>query len=342
MEKKMKNNQKLLALILGIFPLTVSALHYEVTPLVSDLSNVASHTDPNLINSWGLFFVPNGNFWVADNGSNLSTLYQPDGSIVNFVINVASATTGAKLNTSTFNFFIMKGANQAPAQFLFDTEEGKILGFNKSLDPTNAIVAVDNSSTGAVYKGLEITSNCCQNAFLFATDFHNAKIDVFNSAFNLAGIIKDFTIPSGYAPFNVRNLNGLLYVTYAKQKGPDNHDDDPGIGHGFVDVFTISGALKQRLISQGNLNSPWGLAIAPSNFGEFSGALLVGNFGDGKINCYDPSSGQFLGQLADLTGSPIVIDGLWALEFSFNGTLYFSSGPNGENDGLVGTITPFP
>lgn len=331
--------QTVLNLILGLLPLTATALHYEVTPLVADL-NVAPHIDPNLINPWGLFFIPNGNFWVADNGTDVATLYQPDGTSVNFVVNVPSAPTGARLNPFPSAFFINGCSHSATSRFLFATEEGKILGFNSTVCPTDAVVAVDNSMSGAVYKGLEIAKTCCQTIFLFATDFHNNRIDIYNQAFVSQGLMKDYTIPAGYAPFNIRNLNDLLYVTYAKQKGPENVDDDPGVGNGFVDVFHPSGSLFKRLVSNGNLNSPWGLALAPSNFGEFSNALLVGNFGDGLINAYDPDTGAFLGQLTDAMGNPLVINGLWDLEFSANGTLYFTSGPNDEMNGLVGTITP--
>lgn len=345
----MKRNSifmQIIILISGVMPLTLLGSHYEVVPIVADSPGNAPHTDPNLVNPWGFFFAPNGDFWVADNGSNLSTLYQPNGSIVNFIINVPSAPTGALLNSSANRFHITNGSTTAAAKFLFVTEEGTILGFNSSLDPVNAILAVDRSATGAVYKGVEIggtgSACCCSRSLLFATDFHNGKIDVFNQEFQGQGFMKDYTIPAGFAPFNIRSINNFLYVTFAKQKAPENRDDEPGLGNGYVDIFTRSGSFYKRLISQGNLNSPWGLAVAPNNFGDFSGALLVGNFGDGKINAYNVHTGQFLGQLTDAIGDPIVIDGLWSLEFSSNGTLYFTSGPNGESNGLVGTIVPVP
>lgn len=328
-------------MILSILPLPVFASKYLVTPLVSDKASIAApNTDPHLINPWGLFFVPNGHgvFWVADNGSNLSTLYNPDGTIIPSVINVLSNPTGASANPTATHFNITKGSLTAPASFIFATESGTILGFKKSLDPANAIIAVDNSATGAVYKGLDFGEICCQYN-LFLTDFHNAKIDMFNGNFDLTLMIKDFTLPSGYAPFNIKFMNNLFYVTYAKQLPPLNHDDDPGPGHGFVNVFDNTGTLITHLISQGHLNSPWGLALAPSTFGQFSGALIVGNFGDGKINAYNPHTGAFLGQLNDASGNAIIIDGLWSLEFNSHGILYFTSGPNGESDGLAGTIT---
>jgi uncharacterized protein (TIGR03118 family) len=329
--------------VLTLTSIPCFALNYQVNPLVSDTSSIsAPHNDPNLINPWGLFFAPNGSgfFWTADNGSNLSTLYRPDGTIVPFVINVASNPTGATLNPTVNQFPITNGMQTLPAAFIFATENGTLLGFNSTIDSANAVIAVNNSGAGAVYKGLDIGTNCCQVTQLYAADFHNSKIDIFDGGFNRIGVIQDFTLPSGYAPFNVRIINDLIYASYAKQLPPLNHDDDPGAGHGFVNVFTLTGTFLNRLISQGNLNSPWGLALAPSNFGEFSAALLVGNFGDGTINAYDPNLGTFLGQLSDATGSPIVIDGLWSLEFNATGTLYFTSGPNGETHGLAGTITP--
>ena len=316
---------------------TATALNYEVTPLVSDLVGSAPHVDPNLLNPWGLFFSPNGSLWVADNGSNLSTLYAPDGTVINFVIQANSAPSGAKFNSSSHNFLI--GSN-LPAKFLFSTESGTILGFNSALLPNETVIAADRSGIGAVYKGIETAVTCCQQSLLFATDFHNGRIDLFDTTFQFMGSFIDPTMPSGYAPFNIQNIGENLYVTYAKQLPPDNHDDEAGPGNGYVDIFNYSGTFIKRLISRGNLNSPWGLALAPSNFGEFSNALLVGNFGDGKINAYDPSTGNFLGQISDLNNNPIVIDGLWSLEFDTNGTLYFTSGPNNESDGLVGTISP--
>jgi len=327
---------------LGFTPQSATALNYQVNPLVSNIPSQAPNLDTLLINPWGLFFVPNGNFWTADNGSNLSTLYQPDGTVVPFVITADSAPSGALLNIATnqSDFLIGTAPNQSPAQFLFSTENGTIIGFNSLVDPANSILAVDNSTTGTVYKGLELATTCCSQNLLFATDFFNRKIDVLDGTFSTVGEIRDLSIPAGFAPFNVKLINNLLYVTYAKQLPPANHDDQPGPGNGYVDIFTTAGTLVQRLISQGNLNSPWGLALAPSTFGQFAGDLLVGNFGDGTINAYDPQTGAFQGTLSDSMGNPIVIDGLWALEFNSSGVLYFSSGPDSESNGLVGTITP--
>lgn len=340
----------LTAFILGVIPQTAMASssppnkpntsHYKVTPLISNLPDHAPNIDPNLINSWGLFFVANGDFWVADNVTGLTTLYHPDGTIVDFILNAANNPTGAMFN-STKSFLIGSVGNKHPAIFLLATEDGTILGFQNDVNPLNFVVATDRSFFGTVYKSIEIAKTCGQ-FLLFANDFHNAKTDVFDEGFNFLFCFKDETIPTGFAPFNIKNINGLLFVTYAKQIPPDNKDDEAGLGNGFVNVFAQSGTLITRLISHGKLNSPWGLALAPDTFGEFSGALLVGNQGDGFIHAYDLDTGNFLGSLKDSKGNPIQIPGLWSLVFNSTGTLYFSSGPDKEKNGLVGTISLLP
>ena len=255
-------------------------------------------------------------------------------------MSVVPNPSGALFNPSN-NLFLINGTNSA--QFIFSTEHGTILGFNFATDPHNAIVVADRSSFGAVYKGLATASSCCcRPPLLFAPDFHNGRVDIFTSAWQYQGFFKDNSIPAGFAPFNVVNLGGKLYVSYAKQLPPANHDDDPGVGNGFIDIFNASGLLIKRLVSNGNLNSPWGMALAPATFGQFAGALLVGNFGDGFINAYDPNTGAFLGTLLDASNNPLFIDGLWSLVFDSHGILYFSSGPDQETKGLVGTITIAP
>jgi uncharacterized protein (TIGR03118 family) len=244
-----------------------------------------------------------------------------------------------------------------PARFIFSTEDGTISGWASG---TNSVLKADNSSADAIYKGLAIggrdqaggyavspsPTGSASGNLLFATDFHNGRIDVFNASFdlvNLPGSFADPTLPAGFAPFNVQNFGGQLYVTFAKQDA-DKHDDTPGVGSGFVDVFDMNGNLVKRLISQGKLNSPWGMALAPANFGDFSGDLLVGNFGDGAINAFDPATGAFVGALTADNGSPLVIPGLWALAFGHGSagdatTLFFTAGPGGEQHGLFGTLT---
>src|SRR6266851_1547472 len=337
--------------------------------LVSDTSTVpADHHDSTLLNSWGIAFFPGGPFWINDNGSGISALYNGDGTGF-FGANPAlaviiptpsgtgtSAPTGIVANTS-FAFNLKKDGK--PAIFIFATEDGTISawnlgdGFPTSPPTSTAELKVDNSTetcangaTGAVYKGLASGVNTT-GVFLYATNFRCATVDAFDGTFApataLSAKFKDSKIPGGFAPFGIANIQGNLVVTYAMQN-PAKHDDVAGPGNGFVDIFDTSGNLIERFATRGKLNSPWGIAAAPFNFGRFSNDLLIGNFGDGKINAYK-TGGQFNGQLRDQSNSTIVIDGLWALTFggaalSDPGTLYFTSGPNGEADGLVGSLAP--
>jgi uncharacterized protein (TIGR03118 family) len=324
----------------------------------------ADHEDTTLLNAWGIAFFLGGPFWINDNGSGISALYMGDGSgfggadpapAVTVPTPMGgtppSAPTGIVANTS-FGFNL-KG-NSTPALFIFDTEDGTISAWNLPLGvPATAELEVDNSTescsngaTGAVYKGLALGANAT-GAFLYATNFRCATIDVFDSTFKpatLSGKFHDSKIPDGYAPFGIANVLGNLVVTYAKQDAA-KHDDVAGQGHGFVDIFDTDGHLIRRFARHGQLNSPWGIALAPFNFGELSGNLVIGNFGDGKINAFDPMSGNFTDALEDAHEQPIKIDGLWSLTFggavaSNPGTLYFTAGPNGEKDGLFGSISP--
>jgi uncharacterized protein (TIGR03118 family) len=321
-----------------------SANMYVVHNLVSDQPGVAERTDPNLVNAWGLTSLPASPWWVADNGTDVSTLYQADGTPRSLVVHVQSAPTGAASNTG-LSFIVTEGASSGPALFLFATEEGKILGWNPTVDATHAVVAADRSSAGAIYKGLAILGNT-----LYAADFHNARIDVFNGSFGLvndAGAFADPKLPSGYAPFGIAEIGGKIFVSYAKQDAA-GEDEVAGQGLGFVDAFAPSGVFLQRLAHRGQLNAPWGMALAPAGFGAFGGDLLVGNFGDGEINAYQPqATGTYerIGALRDVDGKPILIDGLWALAFgkgtANNGptdTLFFTAGPDDETHGLFGTI----
>lgn len=318
--------------------------------LVSDLAAVAPVTDPNLANPWGLAFGPSTFFWVADNHTGFSTLYDGAGAAQSLVVMIPpppgaqppAAPTGAVFN-DTGGFEI----GGAPAKFLFATEDGTITGWSTG---TNAMVVVDNSAADAIYKGLTIAGNGGSN-LLYAADFKGAKIDVFDSEFKpatLAGGFNDPTIPAGFAPFDIRTFEGSLFVTYALQDA-EKEDDVAALGNGFINVFDTSGNLLRRFASNGTLNSPWGLTMAPPSFGAFGGTLLVGNFGDGHINAFDPISGAFLGQLEDTNGLPIKIEGLWDLRFG-NGTkagdadkLYFTAGiPGGgalEDHGLFGSLS---
>ena len=318
-----------------------SADLYVQDNLTSDLAGVAANQDPNLVNPWGLAAGPGSPFWVSDNGTGLSTIYDGTGKPFSLVVTIPPAGSGAPTGI-VFNS--TSGYNGS--HFIFDTENGTIASWASG---TNAVLNV-TSPMGSVYKGLALGNN----GLLYAANFGLGRVDVFNSNFQqttVSGGFKDNTLPAGYAPFDVKSVGGLLYVTYALQDAK-HHDDVSGPGHGFIDVFDTNGVLQQRLVSHGALNSPWGMAIAPSTFGAFSNDLLVGNFGDGKINAFNPTTGAFLGTLDGGNGSPIVIQGLWGLSFG-NGafgqnldSLYFTAGIPGmdniEDHGLFGSITAAP
>jgi uncharacterized protein (TIGR03118 family) len=327
---------------------------YQVTNLVSNLPGKAPVTDPNLVNPWGISYSPSSPFWVSDNGTGLSTLYDGQGNIVPLVVTVpppaggtTSAPTGTVYNGNSSDFVVSKNDKSGGSAFLFDTEDGTLSGWNSNVDPTNAILAVDNSGSGAVYKGLVLASNN-SGTFLYATNFRAGTVDVFDKNFapaKLSGSFTDPNLPKGYAPFGIENMGSSnILVTFAKQDKA-KHDNVSGKGLGFVDLFDTNGNLVKRLISQGQLNAPWGLALAPATFGVFSNDLLVGNFGDGRINAFDPNSGAFLGQLMNKKGKADKISGLWALMFGNGGQagqknqLFFTAGLHHEADGLFGMIT---
>ncbi|MBV9121892.1 MAG: TIGR03118 family protein, partial [Planctomycetes bacterium] len=285
------------------------------TNLVADTPGLARVTDPNLINPWGLAFSPAGPFWIADGGTGVSTLYNaagqspvPGSSLVVQLppagvelSGTAGAPTGVVFNDGP-SFQVAEGGKSAPSLFLFATEDGAIAGWNPRVDPYRAVLAVDNSASaaGAVYTGLALADTPA-GTFLYAANFHTGTIDVFDQDFHPvhgAGAFADPSLPAGYAPFNIQDLGGRLYVTYALQDAA-RQEDAAGPGHGFLDVFDLQGHRLQRLASQGPLNSPWGLALAPEDFGAFRNDLLVGNFGDGHINAFDPATGAFLGRLQD-------------------------------------------
>ena len=263
-------------------------------------------------------------------------------------VSVPGAPTGVVFNGGT-GFVVTSGSASGAARFIFATEQGTILGWSPAVAPTQAVVGVDNSARGAVYKGLAIASTAAGDR-LYAANFRAATVDVFDAAFHaVAGGFADPGLPLGYAPFGIRNLGGTIYVTYALQDA-DKKDDVAGVGHGFVNAFDTDGHLLRRVASTGRLNSPWGLALAPADFGKFSGSLLVGNFGDGHINAF--GLGQFQGngelqqrgQLHAADGRPVTIDGLWAIAFG-NGAaagptnaLFFTAGPFDEAHGLFGKL----
>lgn len=328
----------------------------QVTNLVSDGAVPAKTIDPNLVNPWGLARSPTSPFWVSDNGTGVSTLYTGTGTKVPLTVTIppptgstdTSAPTGQVFNGTAGAFQVTSGGKTGTSTFIFSTEDGTISGWSPAVNTTNAILAADESNlgAGAVYKGLAIGSFGGAN-FLYATDFRNGLVEQFDSNFNLVRSFTDASVAPGYAPFGAQVLNGHLYVTYALQDA-DRHDDVAGAGNGYVDVFNLDGTLLQRLVSQGGeVNSPWGLDIAPSSFGSFGGQLLVGNFGDGTISAFDILTGNFLGQVDDANGNPLHLDGLWGL-MNGNGTnsdaqgVYFTAGLNGEQDGLFGVMHAVP
>jgi len=349
---------------------------YVVTNLTSDTPNIpAANTDPVLQNAWGVAFTPGASpFWIADNATGCSTLY--DGTGAKVAIQVAiplpggsvpktacqtvmpntnpmnAAPTGMVWNPTTGSTGFLVPGTDITAAFIWATEDGTVSAWAMTLpDASHAVEAVNNSPN-AVYKGLAVGTNT-HGVFLYATDFRGAKIDVFappdfspaNST-QIAGSFTDPNIPSGFAPFGIQNINGNLFVTYALQD-QQKHDDVAGKGNGFVDVFDTSGNLIGRFASQGTLNSPWGVSRASFAFGRFSGDILVGNFGDGRITAFG-NDGKPHGLLRDaMTNKPLAIDGLWTITLgggrnSDSDVLYFTAGPNGEADGLFGTVTPAP
>src|SRR5947209_4321168 len=327
----------------------VASRFYEQHNLVSDGAVPADLVDAALVNAWGLVASAGSPWWIADNGTDRSTLYNGNtGAKLALTVSVPSAPTGVVFNGGT-GFAVSNGTATAPARFIFATEEGTILGWSPAVALTQAVVAVDNSAGGAVYKGLAIASTAAGDR-LYAANFHAGTVDVFDAGFHpVSAGFSDAALPAGYAPFGIRNLGGTIYVTYALQDA-GKEDDVAGVGHGFVNAFDTDGNLLRRVASKGRLNSPWGLALAPADFGQFSGNLLVGNFGDGHINAFDldrfQGNGELQqrGQLHAADGRPIAIDGLWAIAFG-NGAaagptnaLFFTAGPFDEEHGLFGKL----
>lgn len=332
---------------------TPPANSFAVQNLVSDLAADTPHSpDSNLVNPWGIAFGPTGPVWVANNATNTSTLYDGSGVEQALIVSAPANGGGGDANPTgivfngTTDFAIPGGSS--PASFIFDGEGGTIAAWSSG---HGAITVYDSSANGSVYKGLAIGSSGGNN-FLYATDFHNNRIDVLDKNFALTSTPGGFVnpnLPAGYAPFGVQAINGQLYVSYAQQKAPDNHDNTDGAGLGLVDVFGMDGTFVKTLVAQGannHLNAPWGLALAPNGFGPFGGALLVGNFGDGAINAFDLSTGAFIDSIRNPFGQPILIPGLWGIAFG-NGslnqpttTLFLAAGINDEADGLYARIDP--
>lgn len=333
---------------------------YEVETLVSDgIVATKNPADADLVNPWGVAFNPQGFVWISDNHTGKSTLYDGTGAKNTGLIvtipaapgGVQGSPTGIVFNASTTEFQV-QGKNpagvdtKASAAFLFATEDGIIAGWSPTINRNNALIAKDKSAEHAIYKGLALSASGTTH-LLYATDFHNGRIDVWDGAFNQVALpswaFKDSHIPRGYAPFGIQAINGDIVVTYAKQD-EEAEDDVAGRGFGFVDIFDPNGKLIQRFASRGVLNAPWGIALAPASFGRFGGALLIGNFGDGTINAFGPISGRFLGALRDRYGRRIRLEGLWGIQFG-NGllqqptnALFAAAGPGDEEHGTYSVI----
>ena len=349
--------------------LTVSAATvFAAKNLVADTASGAVTVDANLVNPWGIVFLPGAPVWVANNGTGTSTLYdgagvpQPAGTPLVVHLPPASggaafAPTGIVGNTTT-DFVVTAGANSGTARFIFSGEGGMIAGWSPGVDPTNAVVMYTDTG-GALYKGLAVANNGSGN-FLYATDFHNNKVDVFDATFTkqtpsaTSFTFQDPNLPAGYAPFGIQALDTgasgavQIYVTYAKQQPPDNRDNANGAGLGIVDIYDANGKFVKTLVGPGGaLNAPWGVTLAPADFGTLSNTLLVGNFGDGKINAYDANSGAVMGTLGTSSG-PFAVPGLWGIAFGNDAhsqphnTLFFAAGTNDEVNGSYGRIDLTP
>jgi uncharacterized protein (TIGR03118 family) len=335
---------------------------YFQSNLISDVPGLAQFTDSKLVNPWGLSLGQTGPFWFSDNSTGVSTLNTNDGSALTGMPPLVAAVPGLPgepggLGSPTgtvFNggsgFLVSQGGQSGSSVFLFATEEGTIAGWSPGVNMIQAVTAVNESQTpgrGPVYTGLTLASNA-DGTFLYAANFRADAIDVFNQDFQAVqwqGAFEDPSLPAGFVPFNVQAIGADIFVTYTEQND-GRYDHGTGPGNGYIDQYDTSGHLLGRLISQGPLNSPWGIAVAPSNFGEFQGDLLVGNFGDGRINAFNPQSGAFLGSVTDAAGQPMTIPGLWGLSFGNNGdagaanALYFTAGVGNEYHGLFGSVAP--
>ena len=334
--------------------------------------HIAKFFDPHLLNPWGVATSPASPFWVSDNGAGVSTLHNTAGMPQALVVSIPApakplgndgAPTGVvfNINGGALGGFKISGVTTGgmsttqSAVFLFSTEDGTILGWNPTVNPvgfdpakagTYAIIAAH--PPGAIYKGLAIATDGSGATRLYAPNFHAGTVDVFDSTFNLVntpGGFVDTGLKRGYAPFNVVPIAGKLFVTYAVQDD-DAEDDVPGMSHGIVNTFDLAGHFLQRFAQHGQLNSPWGVTLAPAGFGALGGAVWIGNFGNGQINAYNPTTGEFIDKVRNPHGQAIVIDGLWTLRVGNGGnggnanTIYFTAGPNGEKDGLFGSLMP--
>lgn len=335
-------------------PATTAA--FLATDVVADSGTGAAHIDPKLLNAWGIAFNPTGFVWVANQGSSTSTLYDGKGVAQSLVVAIPpgaggnAGPTGIVYN-GTQDFKVSKSGVSGVAAFIFVGTGGTVSGWSPAVDRTNAVTMVDTAANGAgpaAYTGLTLSNYAGVN-YLYAADFRNGRVDVYDPAWQKVtlpgGSFNDPNLPSGYAPFGIQAIGDRIYVTYA-QHAPSGPRENLGPGLGIVDVFSASGALVRRFAGNGALNAPWGVALAPAGFTGFANMLLIGNFGDGKINVFDPASGAMVGTLAKADKTPIAIDGLWGIGFG-NGlndqpanTLFYAAGPGDGAHGVYGRIDP--
>jgi len=318
---------------------------YDQVNLVADVPGFgAAHLDSNLVNAWGLAAAPTGPIWISAAETGLSPVYDKTGATLRPPVAIPTPTdsfggapTGIVFNNTT-DFAILKAKQTTPSRFIFATEDGILAAWGGG---NTATLVADRSAWHSVYKGLAMAKDGGNN-YLYATDFRNAKVDVFDKDFKYVNgkPFHDPGIPQGYAPFNIKSIGGYLYVTYAKQKLPEKEDDEAGPGNGYVDIFWPNGTLVKRFASRDALNSPWGMAVAAPGFCATKDVILVGNFGDGRINMYTPQ-GIFLGPLKS-GWKPIAIEGLWSIENNIPTAdpkqLFFTAGPEDEEHGLFGYL----
>lgn len=334
--------------------------HYKQTNLVADQSGAANATDANLVNPWGMSRSSTSPWWVSDNGTGLATLYTGTGTAASLVVTVptgdpnvsSTGTPTGQVFNGTQDFQLAPGK---PALFIFVTEDGTVSGWNPGVNPSSAVIKVPEKlpTTGAsVFKGVALATITDPSGgatnFLYVADFRKGRVNVYDKNFHQVSLgaeaFRDDHVRAGFAPFNIQNIGGNLYVAYAKQDS-QKHDEVDGAGLGYVDVYTPWGHLINRLEHGWWFNGPWGMAQAPSDFGAYSHDILVGQFGSGNIDVFDPVTGQFKGFLNDASNNPIAIDGLWGIVFGSGGssgpanTLYFAAGSDGEQHGMFGTIT---
>jgi uncharacterized protein (TIGR03118 family) len=329
---------------------TATAGTFKSTILVSDGSVAAPHVDPNLQNSWGIAFGPTTPVWVSDNNTQKSSLYDGNGVVQSLVVTLPPAASGQPASPTgivfngTTDFAVTANGATGNAAFIFATLAGTIAAWSPKVLPTQAVTVHDDGAGAAEYTGLAIASNAGTST-LYAADFHNGNVDMFDKTFtkvSAAGAFSDPNVPAGFNPFGIQAVGSTIYVAYAKL-GPDGHRDQSGAGNGVVDAFDTAGHLIRRIASNGPLNSPWGIAMAPANFGAFSNDLLIGNFGDGTINAFDPATGESKGALTQANGSKVTQPGLWGLAFGNNAdnqpsnTLFFAAGPTATT-GVYGRI----